>query len=85
MTETINKIPREGREGRAGSAFRAVYEQRMEQIADMPVKHALRLELAYRCPICRVLHPGMRYSQENSREFCSAVCYSKRQRKMETK
>lgn len=72
---TSSKTPREGL---PGTAFHQLYMERMGQIADIPVKHALRLNLAYKCPICRVLHPGIRYNQEYSRDFCSTACYARR-------
>jgi len=67
------------REGRAGTAFNAKYVAAMERIEDMSVRRALGQRLAFRCPVCGWIHPGIKYQNaQHLREYCSTPCYTRR-------
>lgn len=65
------------REGRPGTTFHETYRERMSLIDDLPVAEALRTGMAFRCPSCAVIHPGIRYVHPDMQDFCSSDCLSK--------
>jgi len=60
----------------------ATYQYRvakmMELIGDMSARQALAKGLVRKCPACGTLHPGIRYTHDMHKDFCSAECFRNR-------
>jgi uncharacterized protein (DUF983 family) len=54
------------------------YNDLMKKINRMSVREALESGIAVQCPICGIIHPGIRYIHPNHRIFCGPDCYEKR-------
>lgn len=48
------------------------------RVGDMSAKKAVKLGLAYKCPTCRIVHPGLRYMHPDHRQYCSTGCFRNR-------
>jgi hypothetical protein len=60
------------------STFQDQYDALMAEIDEMPVREALASGKAYRCPRCRLIHPGIRYAHPDHKRFCSTHCFRRR-------
>lgn len=66
------------REGRPGTTFHKTYQELMAMIEDLPVATALSTAAAFKCPVCTVIHPGIRYNHQARQPFCSPECLNQR-------
>jgi len=50
----------------------------MERAADLPVREALERGMVTKCPACRILHAGIRFSHPDHQDYCSTYCFRNR-------
>jgi hypothetical protein len=60
------------------SDYSTLFAARMALIDDMLVAQAIARGLAFRCPVCRIIHPGIFYEREDYRKYCGTACWRRR-------
>lgn len=58
--------------------YATLFEARMALINDMLVAQAIARGLAFRCPVCRIIHPGIYYERVDLRRYCGTGCWRRR-------
>ena len=61
-----------GREWLTREAFR--------KVRGMTVKQAISTGFVVKCPTCRTIHAGNRYSHPDHRKYCGTECFRNRDR-----